>query len=133
MPNAVMCLYNELKHSVLIQTDLQLEASELYNWKNAMDYNKNIHKIGPEKAYKLIKEHGSIDNLPFEKTVTNILNYVRGRELFREYKRLDVKVQYCGQPDFDLVSKFLTDHNVNVDLELMKNSFVKNTLEFVDR
>ena len=97
------------------------------------DYNKNIHKIGPEKAYKLIKEHGSIDNLPFEKTVTNILNYVRGRELFREYKRLDVKVQYCGQPDFDLVSKFLTDHNVNVDLELMKNSFVKNTLEFVDR
>jgi len=43
MPNAVLCLYNELKHSVLTQTDLQLEALELYNWKTVMQNNKNLH------------------------------------------------------------------------------------------
>jgi len=44
------------------------------------DYNDNIPGIGPVNAYRLIKKHGCIENIP-DIDVT-ILNHIRGRELF---------------------------------------------------
>lgn len=50
------------------------------------DYNKNIDGIGIGRAYKLLKEHGSIENLPnvaFKKRLdTSILEYPVCREIF---------------------------------------------------
>jgi predicted unusual protein kinase regulating ubiquinone biosynthesis (AarF/ABC1/UbiB family) len=43
MPDYVLCLYNELKHSVQIQTNLELEANELMIWKEKMKNNNSIH------------------------------------------------------------------------------------------
>ena len=43
------------------------------------DYNKNIYKVGPKKAYDLLKKHESIDNFTID---TSILNHIRVRELF---------------------------------------------------
>ena len=94
------------------------------------DYNKNIYKIGPEKAYKYIKQYGSIDSLPFDITV---LNHIRVRELFRNYKRLELdKISHCGQPDFIVLSDFLNIHKIKVDIDIMKDSFLKSDLVFVD-
>lgn len=45
------------------------------------DYNTNIPKIGPKRAFKLIQDHRSIDSLP-SKLDTTPLNHVRCRELF---------------------------------------------------
>src|SRR3990172_2171802 len=43
------------------------------------DYNTNITRIGPEKAYNLIIEYESIDKLPMD---TAVLKYSKVRELF---------------------------------------------------
>jgi flap endonuclease-1 len=45
------------------------------------DYNTNIFRVGPVTAYKLIKEYGSIDNLP-ERYSVACLKHQRCRELF---------------------------------------------------
>ena len=43
------------------------------------DYNKNIYKVGPKKAFDLLKKYESIDNFTID---TSILNHIRVRELF---------------------------------------------------
>lgn len=48
------------------------------------DYNVNIPRIGVKTSYKLIKEHGSIDNLPSKYDIS-YLNHVRCRQLFAHY------------------------------------------------
>lgn len=45
------------------------------------DYNTNIPKIGPKRAFKLLQDHDSIDDLPAKLDKTP-LNHVRCRELF---------------------------------------------------
>jgi 5'-3' exonuclease len=91
------------------------------------DYNKNIYKVGPAKSYKYILEHKSIDKL---KTDTNldvsILNHIRVRQLFREYTRFQGKIPYCGFPDFVKLGILLTEKNIKMDLESIKDSFISN-------
>lgn len=48
------------------------------------DYNENIPKIGCKRAFSLIEQFGSIENLP-KQYDTNILNYERCREIFSYY------------------------------------------------
>lgn len=45
------------------------------------DYNTNIPQVGVQRSLNLIREYGSIDNLP-DKYDTSPLNYQRCRELF---------------------------------------------------
>jgi flap endonuclease-1 len=45
------------------------------------DYNNNIPRVGVQRSLALIKEYGSIDNLP-DKYDRTPLNYLRCRELF---------------------------------------------------
>jgi 5'-3' exonuclease len=44
------------------------------------DYNRNISKIGPQRAFDLIRKYHTIDKIP--NVDTSCLNYVRVREIF---------------------------------------------------
>lgn len=98
------------------------------------DYNKNIYRVGPEKAYKLIKEHGSIENIEKNtKLDTSVLKYKKSRELFTEYKKSDLeKIKYCGKPDFTKLKEFSFKNNIKLDIEGMKSSFVREMVIIED-
>lgn len=49
------------------------------------DYNPNIPRVGVKTAYKLIKMFGVIENIKQIEGKTDILNYVRGREIFNTF------------------------------------------------
>ena len=44
------------------------------------DYNENIFRVGPAKAFKLLLKHGNIENVPLD---TTCLNYKFCREQFK--------------------------------------------------
>jgi flap endonuclease-1 len=95
------------------------------------DYNKNIFRVGPSKAYKLLLEHKSIEGIG-QNTVLDIsvLNHVRGRELFREYEKSDVAVPYCGFPDFTELQMLLIKKNVRMNIDSLKSTFTCQLLVF---
>ena len=97
------------------------------------DYNPNIPNVGPAKAYKFIKTYGSIENLA-TKTVLDIsiLNHIRGRELFTDYKKSDIVVPYCGRPNFDKLEVFFSEKNIKLPLDQLRQSFEQNTIIFVE-
>jgi len=97
------------------------------------DYNKNIFRVGPEKAYKYIQKHSSIEEIGMNTSFDiKILNHVRGRELFRKYEQKDIKVPYCGQPNFQQLSDFIFKHNIICNVEGLKNCFVHSTTIIFD-
>lgn len=97
------------------------------------DYNKNIFRIGPEKSYKLIKKHGSIEGIQEHTNLDiSILNHIRSRELFKNYEILDTKISYCGTPNFIKLEEFLFTHNIRSDLSFLKNSCKPPTVIFKD-
>uniref|UniRef100_A0A6C0ELS8 XPG N-terminal domain-containing protein n=1 Tax=viral metagenome TaxID=1070528 RepID=A0A6C0ELS8_9ZZZZ len=99
------------------------------------DYNKNVAGIGPAGAYKLISAHGTIEDAIKsidKKKDTTVLNYVRCRELFKKYPRSNVKVSYCGCPDFNALQQFLFRKNLGMNVESLKKAFVHNTVVFQD-
>ena len=93
------------------------------------DYNKNIFKVGPEKSYKYIKKSSTIEKIAEDNPSLDItiLNHNRGRYLFRQYEQSDIKIPYCGQPNFQLLTIFLVKHNIQTNIELLKSSFVHTT------
>jgi len=95
------------------------------------DYNKNIFRVGPSKAYKLLLEHKSIEGIG-QNTVLDIsvLNHVRGRELFREYEKSDVAVPYCGFPDFTELQMLLIKKNARMNIDSLKSTFTCQLLVF---
>ena len=92
------------------------------------DYNKNIFRVGPEKAYKYIQKYSSIEGVEANtKLNVSILNHVRGRELFREYEKVAYKIKYCGSPDFQKLEEFIFKNNIRCSVEGLKKSFVHQT------
>lgn len=97
------------------------------------DYNKNIYKVGPAKSLSLISQHGTIENIRDSTSLDiSVLNHVRVRELFRDYKKTNKPVYYCGTPDFAELEKLMVEKNAKVDMEYIKKSFLKNTVIFED-
>jgi flap endonuclease-1 len=95
------------------------------------DYNKNIIRVGPEKAYKLIQKYSTIENIEENTSLDiSILHHVRGRELFVEYEKADVFLPYCGTPDFEALKKFVFKNNLAMDIEGLRSSFTKNLIVF---
>ena len=95
------------------------------------DYNKNIFRVGPEKSYKYIKKYSTIEELSNNTNLDiTILNHNKVRELFRNYEQTDIKVPYCGSPDFNLLSKFIFKHNIRCNIEGLKKSFIHSTIIF---
>ena len=91
------------------------------------DYNKNIPNIGPAKAFKLISKFQNIESIGLNSDLdVNILNYERTREIFKSYGNCNVNVLYNGFPDFNLLGLFFQKKNVNIDIEILKKSFIKD-------
>lgn len=92
------------------------------------DYNKNIFRVGPEKAYKFIQTHSSIEGIEENtKLDTSVLNHVRGRELFLNYSKTQIKIPYCGSPNKDKLVKFVEKHNIRCNVDGLMRSFVHST------
>jgi 5'-3' exonuclease len=96
------------------------------------DYNKNINKVGPKKAYQLMKEFESIDNLDTKVYDISILNHKRSRELFRDYKRFEESVPYCKPPNFEKLGKFLFVNNIRYSIEKIKKDFTEQEFVIVE-
>lgn len=93
------------------------------------DYNDNIPRVGPAKAFALITEHKSIEGVG-KATVfdTSILNHTRVRELFRDYEKSAVSISYCGKPDFSALQVLLTTKNIRLDLDAIRSSFTREII-----
>lgn len=95
------------------------------------DYNKNIPGIGPEKAYKLLKEHGSIEGIASATDIdVSVLNYVRTREIFREYERCEDPIPCCKPPDMDKLQRFLVVNNVPHTMRVLTQHFTTADVQF---
>jgi len=117
-----------VKHSELLEK-VGLTADEFLDFciMCGTDYNKNIFRVGPSKALRLIQEYRSIDSLELD---VSVLNHKRVRELFRGYQRNGEKVPYCGCPDFPRLQEFLVRKNLRIDADSLRRSFVRNMVIF---
>ncbi len=89
------------------------------------DYNDNIFKVGPIKAYKYIQDHGSIEGIK-ENTELDItiLNHVKGRELFTVWDKDNItNIPYCGRPNLEALTAFVQHHRVNIRVDSLKDVF----------
>ena len=58
---------------------------------------------------------------------TSFLKYVRTRELFKNYREIEVNsVPFCGFPDFDKLKEFVTTQNIHKHIELKFEKIKKN-------
>ncbi|CCV02535.1 hypothetical protein IIV31_163R [Armadillidium vulgare iridescent virus] len=99
------------------------------------DYNKNIFRVGPVSALKLITVNERIENI--QNLDTSILNFKRVRDLFFSFGMKDKEGQnnehelfkfnnmcsWSGKPDFGLLFLFLSKVNIDIDFEWMKDGF----------
>jgi 5'-3' exonuclease len=93
------------------------------------DYNSNIYKIGPDKAYKLLKLHknieGIIENVP--NLSYSVLNYQKVRHLFQPTLNTTFHIPYCGFPNKNLFENLYFIHNCKYDLKKLYHSFHYST------
>ena len=121
----VKICYEKVLESLKLTSDQMLDLCILCG----TDYNKNIYKVGPEKAYKYILNDGSIDNI--KNVDISVLNHKRVREIFKDYKIIDdIDVMYCGQPDFDKLKLFIETNNIRIDMDTILNAFTHNIVIF---
>lgn len=78
------------------------------------DYNRRVPGMGPVKAYKLIKKHGSIDAMGTDASIdTSPLKHIRVRSMFTQpckdtigqYAR--VEKMWCRAPVYDEILAFM--------------------------
>lgn len=96
------------------------------------DYNENIPKIGPSKSYKLLKKYSSLDRIK-EYTLfdTEILNFIRVRDIFKNYKESNVvKLDYCGIPSKEELQSILERFNIDIELNILENSYSPSKVVF---
>jgi len=81
------------------------------------DYNKNIFRIGCEKAFKLIKKYGSIEDIRENMAINvEILNHERVREIFRTPETLPSHyVLTHAEPDIYNLEAFAAHHNMVIN------------------
>ena len=97
------------------------------------DYNKNIPRYGPVKSYKLICENRKIENIESLGLNTDILNYKRVRELFRDYESLKIdKIKYCGFPNSEKLHYFIFKNNIRYSAEYLISYFENNDIIIED-
>jgi len=95
------------------------------------DYNKNIPKVGPAKAYSLLKQFGSIEEIEKNGFDVSILNYKRSRELFQNYEKTEEKAPYVGKPDFQALEKFIFKNNLTRmvgRLDFLREAFLREVV-----
>jgi 5'-3' exonuclease len=123
----------EIDHSMILET-LNLTSEQFLDFciLCSTDYNHNIYKIGPEKAFKLIKESKSIDNFSSNIDISN-LNHKRVREIFNhkiifKFKKLP----FCGFPNKNDFEKLYFFNNCKYDLKNFYNSFTTSIFHDIE-
>ena len=108
------------------------------------DYNLNLTGIGHERAFKLLKKHGNIDDILFQNTAVQAVRekmepgtffYSRVREMFAPQSCDSVVIPWCDFPDWNQVTSFLFYHNCSslVSMEeLHKHLFDNPSVIFPD-
>ena len=92
--------------------------------------SKNIFKVGPEKAYNLIKQYSSIDGIATETQLdVSVLKHIRVRELITAVPD-ETKIPFCKIPDFNKLDNFLFENNSKVDISGLKKAFEQHELSF---
>jgi hypothetical protein len=102
------------------------------------DYNRNIPKIGPEKAYRLLQKYESLENIEIccKHLDISILNYKRVRELFcfavpSYHAELWQRLPSCGFPDMTQLSQFCFEWNCKFDINrLYRAFFISSRIEY---
>lgn len=93
---------------------------------NGCDYNKNIYRVGPVKAFSLLNQYKSIEGIENNTELdTTILNYKRTREIFLQPKGNEVDIDYCGIPDFKKLESYIVINNCKINFEYIKSCFVR--------
>jgi 5'-3' exonuclease len=89
------------------------------------DYNANIFKVGPDKAYKLLQQYGSIEAIAEANPNLNIatLNYEKTRSLFEHPIALNTTIPYCGFPNKTELENLYFINNCRFDLERLYSNF----------
>jgi 5'-3' exonuclease len=83
------------------------------------DYNKNIYRLGNEKAYKLLQVFESLDELEKKRLDLDIrsLNYQRIREIFTVPDNIDEKYNFENnsniEPNMNTLQIFLAENNIS--------------------
>ena len=88
------------------------------------DYNKNIYNVGPEKAFKMIREVHDIDHLD-ERYDASILNHVRVREIFGLSPDLPDIGEHAkrSEIDWNRFDEFAFRYNLFVDKSALRDVF----------
>lgn len=126
-PNVITDIDGEYFHVVSLQevfTGLELGPSEFVDLciMCGTDFNTNIPKIGPYRAYELIKEYRSIDNLPLN-IDRSCLNHKRVREIFRFSDSVpSITIPKCENVKYDELSRYTTN------VELIKNRLTRKVI-----
>jgi len=101
------------------------------------DYNNNLYKIGPEKSFRLLKKHGSIEQIKINNPALDMSNfpYQRVREIFKDDQQITQDmidaVRYAGTPDSQKLLEFCFKNNCRFDLPRLFQSFTINShIEF---
>ena len=61
-----------------------------------------------------------------------MLNHLRIRELFRGFLRSDIRIPYCGSPNFKDLELFIVKKNIRTNMDSLKRSFIKSDIIFED-
>lgn len=119
-------------HDVLQHLDLNTQQFLDFCIMCGTDYNSNLPKIGPEKAYKLIKKYGSLEQIQLHNPNIDVssLPYKRVREIFLDEQEIKEehleKIQFAGFPDLPKLTEFCFHQNCRVDLDRLKKAFFEN-------
>jgi len=91
------------------------------------DYNKNIPKIGPMKAYSLMKEYKNIDEMEKQtQKDVSILKHHRVRELFSfDNNYFTQRITSCRKVDVNKLEQFLFKYNCSLNKQYLETCLNK--------
>jgi 5'-3' exonuclease len=93
------------------------------------DYNTNMFKVGPDRAYKLLLQYGSIEGIARNQPSLPIavLNHEKSRSLFLHSIDLSsLHIPYCGFPNRNELENLYFINNCKFSLDRLYNSFLNS-------
>jgi 5'-3' exonuclease len=115
----------EIRYDDILER-LQLTPAQFTDYciMSGTDYNVNIFRIGSEKSYKLLKDHGSIDAIGAETELDiSVLNHERVRELFKVPEILPNVEPTLGTPDVHQLLELLVSKRVSAPRDQFRALF----------
>jgi 5'-3' exonuclease len=80
------------------------------------DYNNNIYRIGPEKAYKLLKKYKNLERIEEDTDIdVECLNYKRVREIFTVPDTFEFNIE-VKKPNFRELHEFVFTHQLGINV-----------------